>query len=73
MKIQISKKEGQLLLIGFLLGVITVLAAIKILDTSREVQYVPVSLDELEQSPEGSSPILEMSTDSVDQADLESF
>ena len=73
MKIQISKKEGQLLLIGFLLGVITVLAAMKILDTSREVQYVPVSLDELEQSSEGSSTILEMSTDSVDQADLESF
>lgn len=58
---------------GFLLGMIAVLALMRIVDYTSEVDYSSVSLDELEQTPNDDQLFQDTASKSVDQADLESF
>ncbi len=58
---------------GFLLGMIAVLALMRIVDYTSEVDYSSVSLEELEQTSNDDQLFQDTASKSVDQADLESF
>lgn len=68
-----TTKELKMLLMGFLLGMIAVLALMRIVDYTSEVDYSSVSLEELEQTSNDDQLFQDTASKSVDQADLESF
>jgi hypothetical protein len=73
MNLKLTTKELKMLLMGFLLGMIAVLALMRIVDYTSEVDYSSVSLEELEQTSNDDQLFQDTASKSVDQADLESF